>query len=115
MAEFLRRKELSLDTNIVLDLADEKDFAHEFRELFRSRHYTLLLPPTALHELSTIEFEGETERERKLARTGLTQLRTWGVQMDAPLNAIECNPPLRFSPCLRTDQPAGSEPCNTGC
>src|SRR5437868_6464987 len=80
MAEFLRRKELSLDTNLVLDLAEEKNFAHEFRELFQSRHYTLLLPPTALHELSTIEFEGETERERKLARTGLTHLRTWEIQ-----------------------------------
>jgi hypothetical protein len=40
------KKSLALDTNLLLDLVGEKDFAHEFKEEFSSRGYSLLVPPT---------------------------------------------------------------------
>lgn len=46
-----QKKQLSLDANIVFDLAGDKDFAHDFREVFQARGYALVLPPTAAHEL----------------------------------------------------------------
>jgi len=46
------RKSLALDTNLLLDLAGEKDFAHEFAEEFSSRGYSLLVPPTVIAELA---------------------------------------------------------------
>jgi hypothetical protein len=36
----------------LLDLAAEKDFAHEFKEEFSSRGYSLLVPPTVIAELA---------------------------------------------------------------
>ena len=33
------RKQLSLDANLVFDLAEEQDFAPEFREVFLGRGY----------------------------------------------------------------------------
>ena len=49
-----QKKQLSLDANIVFDLAGDKDFAHDFREIFQSKGYALDLPPTAAHELHVI-------------------------------------------------------------
>ena len=46
------KKSLALDTNLLLDLAGEKDFAHEFKEEFSSRGYSLLVPPTVIAELA---------------------------------------------------------------
>ncbi len=43
--------QLSLDTNLPLDLAEPQDFAHEFREEFQRRGYVLRLAPTVLAEL----------------------------------------------------------------
>jgi hypothetical protein len=40
--------QLSLDTNLPLDLAKALDFAHQFREEFQQRGYVLRLPPTVL-------------------------------------------------------------------
>jgi hypothetical protein len=44
------KRQLSLDTNVLLDLAKPQDFAHEFREEFQARRYALLLAPTVLLE-----------------------------------------------------------------
>ena len=41
-----RKRQLSLDTNLLLDLAQPQDFAHEFREEFQGRGYALVLAPT---------------------------------------------------------------------
>jgi hypothetical protein len=46
------KKSLALDTNLLLDLAGEKDFAHEFQEEFSNRGYSLLVPPTVVAELA---------------------------------------------------------------
>ncbi len=46
--------QLSLDTNLPLDLAEPQDFAHEFREEFQQRGYALRLAPTVLAELELL-------------------------------------------------------------
>ena len=45
-------KPLALDTNLVLDLAGDAEFAHDFKEQFQQRGYTLLLPPMVVAELN---------------------------------------------------------------
>ena len=47
------KKSLALDANLLLDLAEERDFAHEFREEFQGRGYSFAVPPTALAEYLT--------------------------------------------------------------
>ncbi len=70
------RTSLALDTNVVLDLAEGEDFAHEFREVFQGRGYGLLLPPTVTAELDVLASRG-TFRQRTLARTALENLGGW--------------------------------------
>ena len=48
------KKRLALDANLLLDLAEGKDFAHEFRDEFHARGYELLVPPTAAGELNVL-------------------------------------------------------------
>jgi len=74
------KKQLSLDTNLVFDLAGNKDFAHDFREIFQGKGYALVLPPTAVHELHVIFTHGDSAAERLLARTALTHLKQWGIR-----------------------------------
>ena len=86
-----QKKQLSLDTNFVFDLAEGKDFAHEFREIFQRKGYALVLPPTAVHELHLIFTRGDSAAERKLARTALTHLLQWGIRpfdLDSTAEAI---------------------------
>ena len=86
-----QKKQLSLDANIVFDLAGDKDFAHDFREIFQSKGYALVLPPTAIHELHVIFTDGDSKAERELARTGLTHLKQWGIRpfdLDSTAEAI---------------------------
>lgn len=80
MAVTTQRKLLSLDANLVFDLARGSDFAHEFRETFQAKGYGLVLPPTAIYELHVIRMEGGSAVERELARTGLVNLKQWGIQ-----------------------------------
>ena len=51
------RKQLALDTNVLFNLADGRDFAHAFREAFLAGGYALRFPPTVLEELVTAELE----------------------------------------------------------
>ena len=73
-------KSLSLDANLVFDLARNKDFAHEFLEVFQAKDYSLVLPPTAAYELHVIRTDGDSRLERKLAETALLNLRHWRIQ-----------------------------------
>jgi hypothetical protein len=68
------KKQLSLDVNFVFDLAARKEFAHDFLEAFQRKGYTLVLPPTASHELHTILTEGESDAEREIAGIALAGL-----------------------------------------
>ncbi|MBI4661507.1 MAG: type II toxin-antitoxin system VapC family toxin [Verrucomicrobia bacterium] len=57
------KKQLALDTNLLLDLAEEKDWAEDFREEFQTRGYTLRIGPTVVLELEWLSsFAGEPQR-----------------------------------------------------
>ena len=73
-----RPRELALDTNLLLDLAGEKDWAHDFRERFLEAGYTLLAPPAVVEEMGWLELHG-TEREQRLAGAGFDQLEEWEI------------------------------------
>jgi predicted nucleic acid-binding protein len=79
MAASHPRKSLALDTNLLLDLAAEADFAHTFREVFLERDYLLLVPPTAVEELThaAIRKSGADQRD---AHRALSSLRAWSIQ-----------------------------------
>jgi len=62
------KKQLSLDTNVLLDLAEPRNFAHEFREEFQKRGYALMLSPTVLLELEYLLTFGNPS-EQKLAQS----------------------------------------------
>ena len=86
-----QKKHLSLDANVVFDLAEGKEFAHDFREIFQSKGYALVLPPTAAHELHRIFTHGDSVAERELARKALTRLLQWGIRpfdLDSTAEAI---------------------------
>ena len=70
------KKQLSLDTNILLDLAKPQDFAHEFREEFQARGYELLIAPTVLAELEYLITFGHTP-ERQLAGRASDLADSW--------------------------------------
>jgi hypothetical protein len=80
MAGQTQKKLLSLDANLVFDLAREKDFAHEFRETFQKKGYGLVLAPAAVYELHIIRTDSQTAAEREWARIGLVNLKGWGIQ-----------------------------------
>jgi predicted nucleic acid-binding protein len=71
-----QRKHVALDSNILFDLAAEKDFAHTFREAYQERGYCLRVPPTVIQELSYSALDKECA-ETPLARKALRQLRQW--------------------------------------
>ena len=72
-------KPLALDTNLVLDLAGDKDFAQDFREEFQQRGYALLLPPTVLAELHEHFKHGATVEKRELSRRALRHVLAWNL------------------------------------
>jgi predicted nucleic acid-binding protein len=73
------QKRLALDTNVLFDLADGKDFAHDFRETCRSKGYALLISPTVVAELFFLERHGDME-ERRLASRSLARIASWDIQ-----------------------------------
>lgn len=73
------KKQLALDTNLLLDLAEGKDFAHAFREEFQQRDYALLVPPTVVAELALLGSLG-AEPQRTFANLALEKLVEWGCQ-----------------------------------
>ena len=72
------RKRFALDSNVLIDLAGEEDYAHTFREVFQERGYSLWLPPTVAHELLHAA-ETKPEPDGPLARSALAQLLDWQV------------------------------------
>lgn len=73
------RKQLALDANLLLDLAEGKDFAHDFKDEFQARGYEFLLPPTAAAELNILSIHGG-EPQRTFASRVLYELRGWKCQ-----------------------------------
>lgn len=73
------KKSLALDTNLLLDIAGKKDFAHEFKEEFSSRGYSLLVPPTVIAELAFFASLDDAP-QHELANVALEKLRYWKCQ-----------------------------------
>lgn len=72
MGETIKRQ-LALDTNVLIDLAEENVFAHTFRELLQQRGYSLRVPPTVVQELAySVETEDNHSRRSLIA---LSQMR----------------------------------------
>ena len=76
MAAQGQKKEFALDSNILFDLAAEKDFAHAFREGYQERGYSLRVPPTVIQELTYYAVEKRCA-ETPLAIKALQQMRHW--------------------------------------
>jgi len=72
------RKRFALDSNLLIDLADEQDYAHTFREEFQHRGYSLWLPPTVAHELLHAA-DTKSDPDAELAVAALEQLLDWDI------------------------------------
>jgi hypothetical protein len=77
------QKRLSLDTNVLFDLAAELDFAHDFRETYQSKDYALIAVPTVIAELYFFLEHGAADEER-LARGAMENMADWDIHA-APL------------------------------
>ncbi len=73
------KKSLALDTNLLLDLASEQDFAHEFKEEFSSRGYSFLVPPTVVAELAFLSSLGHMP-QCEIANLALERIGVWKCQ-----------------------------------
>jgi predicted nucleic acid-binding protein len=73
------KKSLALDTNLLLDLAAGKDFAHDFKDEFFSRGYSLLVPPTVVAELAFFATQRSVP-QHELADIALEKIRDWKCQ-----------------------------------
>lgn len=73
------KKSLALDTNLLLDLAEGKDFALEFKEEFSSRGYSLAVPPTVVAELAFLAGLKDAP-QYKIANTALEKIAVWKCQ-----------------------------------
>ena len=79
MASTPRQKQLALDTNILFDLADEVDAAHDFRETFKRAGYVFRIGPTVVQELAFCSCEHKDKRHRQLAETALRNALSWDI------------------------------------
>ncbi|MDD5141009.1 MAG: PIN domain-containing protein [Verrucomicrobiales bacterium] len=73
------KKSLALDTNLLLDLAGKKDFAHEFKDEFSSRGYSLLVPPTVIAELAFFSSLKDAP-QHEIANVALEKMSAWKCQ-----------------------------------
>lgn len=89
------KKSLALDTNLLLDLAGEKDFAHEFKEEFFCRGYSLLVPPTVIGELTFFSLL-KNAPQHELATTALEKLGQWRCEPCA-LSSTQLTIAARFA------------------
>lgn len=78
MADGLHRKRLSLDTNVLLDLAAGYRFAVDFKEEFQRRKYALQVVPGVMAELNALERKGHDE-QRDRASMALDNLLGWDI------------------------------------
>lgn len=89
------KKLLALDTNLLLDLAGEKDFAHEFKEEFSRRGYAPLVPPTVVAELAFFSSLKDAPQQ-ELATAALEKFGVWKCQ-PFTLSSTQLAIALRFA------------------
>jgi hypothetical protein len=73
-----QKKRLALDTNLLLDLARDLDFAHDFRTSFQSAGYSLSAGPTVFRELGFASLYGR-EPEKSQARKAIASAAKWRI------------------------------------
>lgn len=78
MVDGLHSKRLSLDTNVLLDLAAGYRFAVDFKKEFQRRNYALQVVPGVMAELSALAFKGNDD-QRDRASVALDNLLGWGI------------------------------------
>lgn len=78
MAEGQHSKHLSLDTNVLMDMAEGAAFAVGFREVFQSLGYTLYVVEGVLVELGYLSKNG-SEIQQERASTAIDKLREWKI------------------------------------
>ncbi len=107
-------KLLALDTNLVLDLAEELDAAHDFRETFKERGYGFRLPPTAAVELRWKSLNASRTSVCALASRALAHLRHWDIQPLPELGEVEYAIAERFVTRLHLARLLPDEEINDG-
>ena len=89
------KKSLALDTNLLLDLAGEEDFAHAFKEEFSRRDYSLFVPPTVVAELAFFAALKDAPQQ-EIAATALQKIGVWKCQ-PFTLSSTQLAIALRFA------------------
>ena len=79
----LRSPLIAVDTNVPLDLADDKEHALDALEVVRRRLKPgrILITPTAFQELVFLADEGECAADRDQAKRALRGLAGWGLEL----------------------------------
>ena len=76
MAALGQRKRFALDTNVLIDLGERKNFAHDFLLAYQSQG--LAVPPTVVQELTDIAFSN-SHQASKFAFEALANMRAWEI------------------------------------
>lgn len=73
---------VAVDTNVLLDLADENENCWDCLEALKRRRQLprLVVMPTVLQELAHLEEYGKSKAVRALAMTALQSLLSWGFK-----------------------------------
>ena len=105
-----QKKRLALDTNILLDLARDLDFAHDFHAVFLQANYSLLAGPTVFRELGFAILFGR-EPEKSLARMAVADAAQWGI-LAFNLTRLDQTVAERFAQKLLETRLLPEEECN---
>lgn len=76
MAAQAIRSKLALDSNILIDLGERKQFAHDFLVAYQSQG--LGVPPTVVQELTDLAFN-DSHHASKFAFEALANMRQWQI------------------------------------
>jgi hypothetical protein len=71
-------KRCALDVNILLDLAQEREFAWDFLKVVREKYCPLYVTPTAFIEMELLVRDGAPQ-QKKAAQTAIAAFHKWGV------------------------------------
>jgi len=92
------KRKLSLDTNVLLEIADAADVALDFLEVFRARGYELLIAPRVVAELRWLERYGAPS-EKRLCSVVFSKMRDWSIK-PFDLSEIARSIAVRFAESL---------------
>src|SRR5438128_1572444 len=70
---------LAFDSNVLLDLAASRDFAHTLLEVGIERGVQILVSPTSIQELHLLTENADQEKAR-LALVALQSIRVWNIR-----------------------------------